>query len=140
LEKTDKFIRFFQRVYVFQSGFQGVVERIVIKKPCIFIAQPCMQAYGQFIEHLGKCIYEGIRAERVEDRKFYYPVKENFNPFGTSTDAFWGTGLYQYLKASPWEIIGKGEKVLMEKENPYTGKFAVNTGLGTLEEVVREVE
>jgi alpha-N-arabinofuranosidase len=81
--------------------------------------------YGQFIEHLGKCIYGGIWAEMVEDRKFYYPVKEDFDPFGTATDPFWGTGPYQYLKASPWEIIGKGENMQMERENPYTGESAV---------------
>ena len=26
--------------------------------------------YGQFIEHLGRCIYGGIWAEMLEDRKF----------------------------------------------------------------------
>lgn len=31
--------------------------------------------YGQFIEHLGRCIYGGIWAEMLEDRKFYYPVR-----------------------------------------------------------------
>ncbi|MFH0758914.1 MAG: alpha-L-arabinofuranosidase C-terminal domain-containing protein [Bacteroidota bacterium] len=81
--------------------------------------------YGQFIEHLGNCIYGGIWAEMVNDRKFYYPVKEDFDPFGTATDPFWGTGPYQYLKASPWEIIGKGKNVQMERDNPYTGEFAV---------------
>ena len=30
--------------------------------------------YGQFIEHLGCCIYGGIWAEMLEDRKFFYPV------------------------------------------------------------------
>ncbi len=30
--------------------------------------------YGQFIEHLGRCIYGGIWAEMLEDRKFYYPI------------------------------------------------------------------
>ena len=30
--------------------------------------------YGQFIEHLGRCIYGGIWAEMLEDRKFYFPV------------------------------------------------------------------
>ena len=31
--------------------------------------------YGQFIEHLGRCINGGgIWAEMLEDRKFYYPV------------------------------------------------------------------
>ncbi len=30
--------------------------------------------YGQFIEHLGRCIYGGIWAEMLEDRKFYYEI------------------------------------------------------------------
>ena len=30
--------------------------------------------YGQFIEHLGRCIYGGIWAEMLEDRKFFDPV------------------------------------------------------------------
>jgi hypothetical protein len=30
--------------------------------------------YGQFIEHLGRCIYGGLWAEMLEDRKFFYPV------------------------------------------------------------------
>ena len=29
--------------------------------------------YGMFIEHQGRCIYGGIWAEMVEDRKFFYP-------------------------------------------------------------------
>ena len=28
--------------------------------------------YGQFIEHLGRCIYGGIWAEMIEDRKFWF--------------------------------------------------------------------
>ena len=27
--------------------------------------------YGQFIEHLGRCIYGGIWSEMLQDRKFY---------------------------------------------------------------------
>ena len=30
--------------------------------------------YGQFIEHLGRCIYGGIWAEMLEDRKFFHAV------------------------------------------------------------------
>ncbi len=30
--------------------------------------------YGQFIEHIEDCIYDGIWAEKVLDRKFYYAV------------------------------------------------------------------
>jgi len=81
--------------------------------------------YGQFIEHLGKCIYGGIWAEMVEDRKFYYPVKENFDPYGTATDEFWGTGPYKYLDASPWQIIGEGVYVKMDPKKAYTGAHSV---------------
>jgi alpha-L-arabinofuranosidase len=36
--------------------------------------------YGQFIEHLGRCIYGGIWAEMLEDRKFWYPITASFAP------------------------------------------------------------
>ena len=34
--------------------------------------------YGQFIEHLGRCIYGGIWAEMLEDRKFYFPITADY--------------------------------------------------------------
>ncbi len=37
--------------------------------------------YGQFIEHLGRCIYGGIWAEMLEDRKFYFPITGNYAPY-----------------------------------------------------------
>ena len=55
--------------------------------------------YGQFIEHLGKCIYGGIWAEMIEDRKFYYPVTWDFDPFGSADDPYWNTGPFPDLKA-----------------------------------------
>jgi alpha-N-arabinofuranosidase len=78
--------------------------------------------YGQFIEHLGKCIYGGIWAEMIEDRKFYYPVTWNFDPFGSADDPYWNTGPYPYLKASPWQVIGAEETVSMDKSSPFTGE------------------
>ncbi len=56
--------------------------------------------YGQFIEHLGRCIYGGIWAEMLEDRKFFYPVGD---------------------KESPWKAIG-GASVAMDRENPFVGQ------------------
>lgn len=56
--------------------------------------------YGQFIEHLGKCIYGGIWAEIVNDRKFYYkPGKEE----------------------SPWRVVGD-TLCLKMAQMPYVGK------------------
>ncbi len=37
--------------------------------------------YGQFIEHLGRCIYGGIWAEMLQDRKFYYAVDTEHSPW-----------------------------------------------------------
>ena len=36
--------------------------------------------YGQFIEHLGRCIYGGLWAEMLEDRKFFYPSPARRRP------------------------------------------------------------
>jgi len=80
--------------------------------------------YGQFIEHLGKCIYGGIWSEMLEDRKFYYPVTFEFNPWGTADDPFWQTGDYQYLNASPWQVIGDEKTVSMDNKTPFVGEHS----------------
>ncbi len=56
--------------------------------------------YGQFIEHLGRCIYQGIWAEMLEDRKFFYAVGEG---------------------ESPWKAVGDAGLVKMDKVKPFTG-------------------
>lgn len=80
--------------------------------------------YGQFIEHLGKCIYGGIWAEMLMDRKFYYPITDDYNPWETASEKFWGDGSelnYPFLARSPWEVIGKDGSVRMIKQNAYVG-------------------
>ena len=64
--------------------------------------------YGQFIEHLGRCIYGGLWSEMLEDRKFFYPVTgeapawEMYKPSDRSYD---GEGHpYELLMRSPWMI------------------------------------
>jgi len=56
--------------------------------------------YGQFIEHLGRCIYGGIWAEMLEDRKFYYAPNE---------------------KLSPWKTEGDAEDLLITSKNSFVG-------------------
>ncbi len=70
--------------------------------------------YGQFIEHLGRCIYGGIWAEMLEDRKFWYPVTGQYAPYGDKTV----TVPFPVIKASPWEAIGA---VTMAKQDPFVG-------------------
>jgi len=56
--------------------------------------------YGQFIEHLGRCIYGGIWAEMLEDRKFFYAVGS---------------------EESPWQVTGGDNAVTMINQGSYVG-------------------
>ena len=64
--------------------------------------------YGQFIEHLGRCIYGGIWAEMLEDRKFFYPV---------------GKG------ESPWKAVGPADAVSMVREGAFVGEHSPRIAL-----------
>ncbi len=64
--------------------------------------------YGQFIEHLGRCIYGGIWAEMLEDRKF-------FSAAGSKT--------------SPWKVIGDSGAVRMSQEKPFVGEHTPEIAL-----------
>jgi alpha-N-arabinofuranosidase len=81
--------------------------------------------YGQFIEHLGRCIYGGIWAEMLEDRKFYYPVDGQAPAWEMQFPrviSWEGDGYpYELLVRSPWMIVGDKKSVTMDKERPFTG-------------------
>ena len=71
--------------------------------------------YGQFIEHLGRCIYGGIWAEMLEDRKFYFPVPADGDIWRlTRAEA-------RVLAASPWKVIGPKANVRMSEDDPFVG-------------------
>ncbi len=76
--------------------------------------------YAQFIEHLGRCIYGGIWAEMLEDRKFYFPITPDYDPYrasrGVAKDA-----RFPVVGASPWEITGGDNTVTMVKEDSFVG-------------------
>lgn len=92
--------------------------------------------YGQFIEHLGRCIYGGIWAEMLEDRKFYFPITAQYAPYrGIDNPDFPGQlvgGDFPVVGASPWEIIGDAAAVTMVKEGAFVGRHSprVNAGAG----------
>lgn len=82
--------------------------------------------YGQFIEHLGRCIYDGLWAEMLEDRKFFYPI-DGKTPAWTLHEpgpSTWeGEGhSYEILTRSPWLPIGGAESVEMVRENSFVGE------------------
>jgi alpha-N-arabinofuranosidase len=84
--------------------------------------------YGQFIEHLGRCIYGGLWAEMLEDRKFFYPVTgdapawEMFTPGEPSWE---GEGHpYELLVRSPWMILGPKPAVEMVEDGAWVGEHS----------------
>jgi alpha-N-arabinofuranosidase len=82
--------------------------------------------YGQFIEHLGRCIYGGLWAEMLEDRKFYYPVDGEAPAwvlYQPGTTSWQGEGHpYELLVRSPWLIVGDRKAVTMDREHPWVGE------------------
>jgi len=81
--------------------------------------------YGQFIEHLGRCIYGGIWAEMLEDRKFYFPVTADYDPYKDLVDSD-----FPVVGASPWEIIGDAAGVTMVKEDSFVGDHTPRIAAG----------
>jgi alpha-N-arabinofuranosidase len=71
--------------------------------------------YGQFIEHLGRCIYGGIWAEMLEDRKFYFPVPADGDIWKLTREQA------RVLAASPWKVIGPPGSVAMVKQDAFVG-------------------
>lgn len=67
--------------------------------------------YGQFIEHQGRCIYGGIWAEMLEDRKFYYPIGYKTQDSLSNSNTI----------GSPWYATGDTEAISMDKVDSYTG-------------------
>ncbi len=84
--------------------------------------------YGQFIEHLGRCIYGGLWAEMLEDRKFFYPVTGEapaWTMFVPGKRSWEGEGhAYELLTSSPWMILGEKKAVRMVRENAYVGEHS----------------
>ncbi len=109
---------------------QGATVNVDLGQPGAPISK---YIYGQFIEHLGRCIYGGLWAEMLEDRKFYYPVTGEapawtmYRPGMRSWD---GEGHpYELLTSSPWMILGDKNSVSMVTEDSYVGEHTPRIAL-----------
>ncbi len=91
-----------------QATTDAPAERPCIRIDAGKIGEPISKyIYGQFTEHLGRCIYGGIWAEMLEDRKFFYPVN---------------------AKESPWRSID-GATVTMVREQAFVGQHTPRIAL-----------
>jgi alpha-N-arabinofuranosidase len=72
--------------------------------------------YGQFLEHGGSLVNEGVWAEMLEDRKFYNPITSK-QPEVPAGPAWRRRGPRRH-----WAPIGGDEFVTMDTHKPYTGE------------------
>ena len=76
--------------------------------------------YGQFIEHLGRCIYGGIWAEMFEDRKFWFTPGDRESPWRVTgnRDLFTMERLYQFTGLqTPILGVNSGGAAILSQEN-----------------------
>src|SRR5664279_1856915 len=78
--------------------------------------------YGQFLEHIGGIVNNGVWAEMLDDRKFYYPINSH-QPAEDPPRGFMRMGVRH------WTPIG-GDEYLPKVPYPYAGDhspgFAMN--------------
>ena len=74
--------------------------------------------YGQYIEHLDQGISDGVWAEMLEDRKFYFPVSAAGVGGEQTPVQNAGPG------ASPWKVIGPAGTVRMVEKDAFAGRQA----------------
>jgi len=99
--------------------------------------------YGQFIEHLGRCIYQGIWAEMLEDRKFFYAVDTPDSVWKSTGDphSVWMNPVVAYVGAHAVEVRLKGNgqpggifqgDLAVIKGKPYAGRIVLTADPGAL--------
>jgi alpha-N-arabinofuranosidase len=71
--------------------------------------------YGQFLEHGGNIVNEGVWAEMLEDRKFFNPVTSK------AVEQPAGPGGWRRPPLRHWAPVGGDEAVTLDSKNPYTG-------------------
>jgi alpha-N-arabinofuranosidase len=112
------------------AGDEGVAVKVDLRRKGAPISR---YVYGQFIEHLGRCIYGGIWAEMLEDRKFFFDVGKSDTPwemFTPGKSTYEGEGIpYEVLVASPWLVMGDKGAVRMTKEGAWAGAHSPEVSL-----------
>ncbi len=71
--------------------------------------------YGQFLEHIGGIVNNGVWAEMLDDRKFYYSI--NSRPPTEPAGPSWRRAALRH-----WTPVGSDEFVTMDAQDPYVGE------------------
>lgn len=109
------------------SGLAGLVQgpsveaRIDAAKTFAPISK---NVYGQFLEHIGSLVNNGLWAEMIDDRKFYNPIPAPPAPPGQSPRA-------ARNRLRSWAIVGPADMVTMDATRPFVGKHSPRITLGS---------
>ena len=71
--------------------------------------------YGQFLEHIGGIVNNGIWAEMLDDRKFYYPITSHPPTEPAAANV-------RRAALRHWRTIGADEFVTMDRDRAYVGE------------------
>ncbi|MCH7415437.1 hypothetical protein MM213_18195 [Belliella sp. R4-6] len=89
--------------------------------------------YGQFIEHMGKCIYGGIWSELLEDRKFFYAPGSENSPWKVTGSQVSHDSSFKYsgnptplIDLNSTELQGLEQRNLKFKDKAYEGYFLLD--------------
>ena len=74
--------------------------------------------YGQFLEHIGGIVNNGVWAEMLDDRKFYYPITSH-----PTAEPALPTG-FRRVPLRHWTPVGPDEFVSMDTDRPYVGEHS----------------
>jgi alpha-N-arabinofuranosidase len=83
--------------------------------------------YGQFLEHGGNIVNEGVWAEMLEDRKFYNTVTSK-QPEQPAAPGGW-----RRPKPRFWTPVGGDEVITMDTKDPFTGDHSPLVRLSSTE-------
>jgi alpha-N-arabinofuranosidase len=89
--------------------------------------------YGQFLEHIGGIVNNGVWAEMLDDRKFYYPITAH--PPAESPAGPTGMRRPQLRR---WMPVGPEESVTMDTTAPYVGDHTPLVKLGPEERGIQQ--
>jgi alpha-N-arabinofuranosidase len=82
--------------------------------------------YGQFLEHIGGIVNNGIWAEMLDDRKFYFAI--NSQPPAEPAGPSWRRAALRH-----WTPVGSDAFVTMDTSRPYVGEHTPIVQLSTTE-------
>lgn len=98
--------------------------------------------YGQFIEHMGKCIYGGIWAELLEDRKFFYAPGSKNSPWKVIGTQVIHDSTFKYsgnptplIALNSTEVQGLEQRDLKFKGKTYEGYFLLDIPVNVKPEI-----